>query len=42
MSDDPKTLPEQLDAARTGEEFAAALLGFMAAMDKTRWDTTDD
>jgi hypothetical protein len=32
----PKTIPEQLDAARTGEEFGAVLLGFMAAVDKER------
>ncbi len=28
MSDAPKTVPEQLDAAETGEEFATALGGF--------------
>lgn len=38
MSDDePKTLTEQLDAAKTGQEFGNALLGFMAAMDKERY-----
>lgn len=37
MSDTPpRTIPEQLDAARTGEEFGAVLLDFMAAVDKER------
>jgi hypothetical protein len=34
--DAPRTIPELLDAARTGEEFGAVLLGFMAAVDKER------
>ena len=37
MSDDPKTIAEQLDAAGTGEQFGAVLMNFMAAMDKARW-----
>lgn len=32
----PKTLVEQLDAARDGNEFGGALLGFMRAYDKAR------
>lgn len=36
-----KTLVEQLDAAQNGEEFGNAILGFMAAMDKARWEGDD-
>lgn len=32
--DTPRTIAEQLDAARTGEEFGRVLLDFMAAVDK--------
>ena len=35
--DDPKTIPEQLDAAETGEEFGRVLSGLFAALDKARW-----
>ena len=31
------TLPEQLDAAQTGEEFGQALNGFLNALGKARW-----
>lgn len=34
MSDEARTIAEQLDAARTGEEFGRVLLDFMAAVDK--------
>jgi hypothetical protein len=39
MSDepDPMTLAEQLDDAKTGAEFGAALLNFMAAVDRERY-----
>ena len=33
---DPKTVAEQLDAAKDGEEFGQVLMGFFAAMDKAR------
>lgn len=33
---EPVTLVEQLDAARDGEEFACALMGFMAAFERER------
>jgi hypothetical protein len=42
---DPKTVAEQLDAAKNGNEFGLAVLGFFAALDKARWaeeDTDDD
>lgn len=42
MSDEPKTLAEQLDAATNGQQFATALLGFMAAMDRQRYGNEDD
>lgn len=32
----PKTIVEQLDAAQSGEEFGAVLLGFFAAVDRAR------
>lgn len=35
--EDPKTLPELLDAAESGEEFGQVLTGFFAALDKARW-----
>jgi len=35
--EDPKTTPEMLDAAQTGEEFGAVLMGVFAALDKARW-----
>lgn len=39
MADDdaPRTVPEMLDAARTGEEFGAVLMGMFSALDKARW-----
>ena len=33
---DPKTIPEQLDAARTGEEFGQVLTGLFALLDRAR------
>ena len=36
MSDEPKTLPEQLDAAKDGQEFGDLIMGFFAALDKAR------
>lgn len=42
VSKSKKTLPEMLDAAKTGEEFGAVLMGFMAAMDKARYSSDDD
>ena len=39
---DPKTWPEHLDAARTGEEFGRVLTGFFAALDKAKWDKDSD
>ena len=33
---EPKTLPEMLDAAATGEEFGAVLGGLFAALDRAR------
>lgn len=33
---DPKTFPEKLDAARNGEEFAAALMGLFNALEQAR------
>ena len=33
---DPKTVAEQLDAAKNGNEFGLAVLGFFAALDKGR------
>ena len=35
-SDDPKTIPEMLDAAESGEEFGAVLLGLLGALDRMR------
>lgn len=31
---DPKTIPEQLDAAKTGAEFGAVLCALWAALEK--------
>lgn len=36
MSDDPKTLPEMLDAAESGEEFGAVLMGLFGALERLR------
>lgn len=36
--DNPKTLPEMLDAAETGEEFGAVLAGLFKALEKARDD----
>lgn len=33
---EPRTLPELLDAAETGEQFGAVLMGFFDAVDKAR------
>ncbi len=35
MTDHQKTIVEQLDAAQTGEQFGAALMGLFAALDQT-------
>lgn len=34
--DEPKTIPEQLDAAQTGEEFKDVLMGLFASLAKAR------
>lgn len=34
MNDEPKTIPERLDAARDGQEFAAVLQGLFGALEK--------
>jgi hypothetical protein len=31
---DPRTIPEQLDAAKTGAEFGAVLCGLFAALER--------
>ena len=36
MVNEPKTVAEQLDAAKDGEEFGKVLMGFFAAVDKAR------
>ena len=36
MSGEPRTVPEQLDAARNGQEFAAVLAGLFAALEQAR------
>lgn len=41
VSDERKTMAEQLDAAETGEEFGQVLMGFFAAFDKSRDDTDE-
>lgn len=33
---EPKTIPEQLDAAQTGEEFGNVLMGMFASLAKAR------
>jgi len=35
---DPKTVAEQLDAAKDGEEFGQVLMGFFSALAKQRED----
>ena len=42
MSEPKKTIPEQLDAAETGEQFGQVLSGFFAALDKARWADDDN
>lgn len=37
-----RTIPEQLDDAQNGEQFAAVLQGLFSALDKARWETEDD
>lgn len=39
---EPKTVAEELDAARTGEQFGRVLLDFMAAVDKQRYSDPED
>jgi hypothetical protein len=36
MSDNPKTLPEALDAAQTGEKFGQVLQGLFGALEKAK------
>lgn len=36
MSDEPKTIPERLDAAQTGEEFGLVLGSLFGALEKAR------
>ncbi len=38
MVNDPKTVAEQLDAAKDGEEFGQVLMGFFSALAKQRED----
>ena len=42
MSEPKRTIPEQLDAAETGEEFGQELNGFFAALDKARCADDDN
>jgi hypothetical protein len=42
MTDQPKTLTEALDRAKTAEEFGGAILGFMRAYDQQRFKDEDD
>lgn len=39
---EPKTLPEMLDAAQDGKEFAEVLGGLFAALDKARAKEEDE
>lgn len=34
--DDPKTIPEKLDAAKNGDEFGRVLMGLFSALDQAR------
>lgn len=36
MSDQPRTLPEMLDGAKTGDEFAGVLNGLFGYLEKCR------
>ena len=40
--DEPKTIPEQLDAAQDGEEFGNVLMGLFASLAKARDETEAD
>ncbi len=40
--DDPKTFPEQLDAAKTGQEFGAVLSGLFGALEQAMDREADD
>ena len=42
MAENRKTLPEQLDAAKDGQEFGNALMGFFAAMDRARFSDDEE
>ena len=43
MTDKPKTIPEQLDAAENGQQFAAVLQGLFGALEKAMdRDDNDD
>lgn len=41
MSEPKKTIPEQLDAARNGEEFGRVLMDLFSALDEARAETDD-
>jgi hypothetical protein len=34
MNDEPKTVPEKLDAAQTGQEFAQVVLGIFKTLER--------
>lgn len=41
MMNEPKTIPEQLDAAQTGEEFKDVLLGWLGALGKAKHEADE-
>lgn len=41
MTYEPKTVAEQLDAAKTGEEFGAVLMGLFGALERARDQNPD-
>ena len=40
--DEPRTIPEKLDAARDGQEFASVLQKLFSALERAREDDDDD
>ena len=42
MTEPRKTIPEQLDAAKTSEEFALVIMDMFAAMDRARQEEEND
>jgi hypothetical protein len=38
MSDEPKTVPEMLDAAETGEQFGHVILGIFKTLERLQDD----